>query len=210
MDTELSDEILAGKALAGDDSALEALVERYTSAVYNYARRLCGNDEEAQDITQDALVKVWANLGKFRSEQALFKTWLWRIVRNTVFDSLRKHTRAHTAFSAFDTEDGNALTDSLTDNEPMQDERYAQAEDAAMLEKALQQLPIPARDVLLLRYREELTFDEIGATLDEPLNTVKSRHRRALESLRKIIEGADFPPLPARERVGSNKHQTTN
>ena len=187
MNAELSDEGLAERSLVGDDAALAELLERYTSPVYNYARRLCGNDEEAQDIAQDALVKVWANLGKFQSGQALFKTWLWRIVRNTTFDALRKHAHAHAAFSAFDTEEGNVLVDTLVDDAPMQDEMYAQAEDAAMLEKALQQLAPPARDVLLLRYKEHLTFEEIGETLKEPLTTVKSRHRRALESLRKIL-----------------------
>jgi len=188
MNDELSDEGLVGRSLRGDDAALAELLERYTSPVYNYARRLCGNEEEAQDITQDALVKVWANLGKFQSGQALFKTWLWRIVRNTTFDALRKHAHSHAAFSAFDTEEGNVLTDTIADTEPMQDEMYAQAEDAAMLEKALQQLAAPARDVLLLRYKEHLTFEEIGETLEEPLNTVKSRHRRALESLRKLLD----------------------
>ncbi len=188
MSIEQSDAELLDAYSNGDDIALGMLINRYMRAVYNYARRLCGSDTEAQDITQDALVKVWANIGKFDKERALFKTWLWRIVRNTTFDSLRKHAHSHTPFSSFDTEDGNTITDTSSDGLPMPDELFAKAEDAATLERALQKLTPPARDVLLLHYHEHLTFDEIGTTLNESINTVKSRHRRALESLRKIIQ----------------------
>ncbi len=191
MDTHesgISDEELAIACSSGNDAALAVLIDRYMPSVYNYARRMCGNDTEAQDIAQDALVKVWINIKKFNNERASFKTWLWRIVRNTTFDSLRKHAHAHTPFSNFDTEEGNTIIDTASDELPMQDELFAQAEDAEMLEKALQKLSPPARDMLLLRYKESMTFEEIGATLGEPTNTVKSRHRRALESLRKLIQ----------------------
>ena len=189
MDTRqtITDEELAYACTKGDNNALKELIEKYTTAIYNYARRMCGNDDEAQDITQDALIKVWSKINTFKNEQASFKTWMWRIVRNTTFDALRKHTRANTPFSSFDTEDENVIIDTVTDNTPAQDELYAQAEDAKTLESALQKLPAQARDVLLLKYREHMTFDEIGTTLGEPLNTVKSRHRRALERLKKIL-----------------------
>jgi len=183
---DLSDEELIDAYLGGDEDAFPLLLQRHLADVYNFARRL-GGGEDADDVTQEVFLKVWKNLKLYRRANAKFRTWLFSIARNTTIDFLRK--KKHIAFSEFDTpEGGNPLTETLADETPEPDELFAQAESAQQLERALQALSPRAREVLLLRYREDLTFDEIGAVLKEPLNTVKSRHRRALAALRDILK----------------------
>ena len=193
MEIDMSDESLTEDCLKGNDTALVLLIDRYTPIAYNYVRRLCGNDEEASDITQDSIIKMWRNIGSFKKEKGSFKTWIWKIIRNTTFDALRKRPHANIAFSAFDKEEGNAITDNLASEGPLQNEMFAHAEDVATLEIAMQKLSPQARDVLLLRYQEGLTFEEIGTTLNKPLNTVKSRHHRAIKSLKDIIGETNAP-----------------
>ena len=93
-------------------------------------------------------------------------------------------------FSQFETEEGvNVLTETVPDTEELPDALLIKLEDAKELRKTLEKLPPKAREVLLLYYTNDLTFEDIGEMLGEPTNTVKSRHRRALQSLRKILQG---------------------
>ncbi|MDE2213319.1 MAG: sigma-70 family RNA polymerase sigma factor [Patescibacteria group bacterium] len=182
-----TDEALIAAYLAGEEEAFTTLVDRHLSSVYDFAFRLCGNTHEAEDIAQETFLKAWHNLKKYRSQSARVRTWLFTIARNTTVDHLRR--RRSTALSEFERDDGsNYLTDTLPDTAPLPDEAFAEAENIEMLEEALEKLPVRAREVLILHFREELTFEEIGAILNEPLNTVKSRHRRALIALRKLVE----------------------
>lgn len=92
-------------------------------------------------------------------------------------------------FSDFENDDGgNSLTESLSDSEPLPDEIFAKAEEKNILDNALAELSPAHREVLFLHYNELFTFDEIGKVLGKSLNTVKSRHRRALMKLRKILK----------------------
>ena len=186
-ETERGDAELIADHVRGDESAFPILLERYLKQIYNFALRQCGSSEDAEDIAQETFLKAWKNLGKYRRESAQFRTWLFHIARNTTIDYLRK--KKHVAFSEFDTEEGgNFLTETLADEEPLADELFFRAQNAQMIEDSLTKLPPRSREVLLLRYREGLTFDEIGEVLSEPLNTAKSRHRRALQALRNIVE----------------------
>jgi len=129
---------------------------------------------------------MWRNLKKYRLGEN-FKTWLFTIARNTAIDYMRK--KRNFAFSDFENDEGeNALTESLTDLEPLPDEIFAKAEEKKLLEYALDKLSLPHRETILLYYNEHLTFDEIGEILDQSINTVKSRHRRALLKLRGLLD----------------------
>ena len=177
------DELIAGY-LAGNENYFEQLVARHLQSVYNFTLRFVGAGD-ADDVTQEAFLKAWKSIRKFRRGQS-FKTWIFTIARNTALDALRK--KKHRPFSDFDRDDGsNAIADSLADTEPLADEVFGRLTDAKVLDAALAKLSPDAREVLLLRYREELTFDEIGKVMHQPLNTVKSRHRRALAALRDIL-----------------------
>jgi RNA polymerase sigma-70 factor (ECF subfamily) len=183
---ERSDEELVADCVAGDEEAFSLLVERHLKTVFSFAVRLVGNTQEAEDITQETFLKAWRNLNRYRSEASKFKTWILHIARNASIDHLRK--RKHVAFSEFDTNGGqNVLVETLADDSELPDELFAKAEDAQRVMQAVDSLPSDAREVLLLHYTNGLTFFEIGELLGQPQNTVKSRHHRAIQSLKKML-----------------------
>lgn len=190
-----NDQRLIADYLNGDESAITILIDRHLKAVFNFTYRLVGNRQDAEDIAQETFLKMWRGLKKFRQNEN-FKTWLFTIARNTAIDSLRK--KKNIAFSVFSArggsassgendEDYNPLVESLTDTEPLPDEIFAKAEEKNVLDNALAKLSPARREVLLLHYNEHFTFDEIGKVSGESPNTVKSRHRRALAELRKLL-----------------------
>jgi RNA polymerase sigma-70 factor (ECF subfamily) len=184
---ERSDRQLIADALKGDDDAFAFLVHRHLSAVYNFAYRFGGRDE-ADDIAQETFFKVWKNLKKFHPD-GNFKTWLFQIARNTTIDHMRK--KRDLAFSKFENAEGeNFLEETLADTEPLADEIFARAEKEKHLEKTIEKLSPIYREVLLLYYQNNFTFEEIAKILKKPLDTVKSQHRRALERLRKLLGGS--------------------
>lgn len=180
-----TDQQLVADYLNGEEGVLPELINRYLKPAYNFAYRLTGNAQDAQDISQETFLKMWKNLKKYRPEES-FKTWLFTIARNTAFDLMRK--KRNLVFSDIS---GNSTEDSfeekLADEFSLPaDEIISQMENKKMLDDLLAQLPYNYREVILLHYLDELTFDEIGKILGKPLNTVKSWHRRALLELRKL------------------------
>lgn len=159
----------------------EVIMNRYLKSVYNFAFRLSGNEGEASDITQEVFIKVWKNIKKFDPDKN-FKTWIFAVARNTTFDYLRKRKSIY--FS--DEED-------VADIEPLPDEIFIRKELGKELENALSKIRLDFREIILLRYTEELTFEEISEIVGKPLNTVKSHHLRALSALRKLLTNSPNP-----------------
>jgi RNA polymerase sigma-70 factor (ECF subfamily) len=182
-----SDEEIIKEYLAGDDESLKTLIDKYTSSIYNFSARFVGVDN-AKDITQDVFLKVWRNIKKFDSDKASFKTWIFRIARNTITDFLRKKKSVN--FSSLDTEEGT-FEENIPDEIILQDEIFSKLEDVEMLNKILDKIPINYREILVLYYQEDMTFKEIGGMLGKPLNTVKSYHHRALI----LLKGEIAPKL---------------
>lgn len=185
---EVDDRKLIEDYLAGDSEALATLIQHNLTLVYRFVFRMVSDHQEAEEVTQDTFVKVWRNAKKYNPEQS-FRTWLLSIAHNTAIDLLRK--RRSFVFSDFDTDDGKGMSmeESIVDPEPLPMEILMRAEEKMLLEGALAQLSLVHREVLILHYQEQLTFNEIGVILNKPLNTVKSHHRRGLAALRKILEG---------------------
>lgn len=183
---EIDDQQLISDGLSGDEEAITFLIDRHLKSVFNFIYRLVGKSKDAEDITQETFVKMWRNLKKYRHSDN-FKTWLFTIARNTAIDWMRK--KKSVAFSDFENEEGeNLFTDNLRDPEPLPDEIFAKAEEKNLLREKLDSLSPSHREIIFLYYTEHLTFSEIGAILGKSLNTVKSRHRRALMELRKLLE----------------------
>lgn len=181
----LSDAQLVSGYLRGDKEALQILISRYLKQVYSFVYRNVGNARDAEDITQETFVKVWRNLKKFNQEKK-FKTWIFKIAQNTCFDFFRK--KKPVPFSEFENEEGdNTIAETVADPAPLPEEIFDRENLAQELSAAIETLPPKYRAVLFLHYNDHLTFQEIAELLGEPLDTVKSRHRRAVIALRKIL-----------------------
>ncbi len=182
----ISDQILIRKYLQGDEKSLEALILAYLKPIYSFTYRYVGNAQDAEDITQEVFVKVWRHLKRFNQNKS-FKTWVFAIAKNTAIDFLKK--KKTIPFSEFENEAGeNMLTETLANPAPLPQELLERAGAAQILSSAIDKLSLNYRMVLFLRYNDHFNFREIAESLGESLNTVKSRHRRALIMMRKLLE----------------------
>ncbi len=171
----------------GDQKFIE-LLNQHLKPVYNFVYRIVRNKEDAEDISQDTFFKVWKNLQKYDARES-FKTWLFAIARNTAIDHLRKK-KSFVFSDLAGEEDDSRFEESIADPSPIPDEIFAMAEKKKMLEEMLSKISPIYRQVLLLRYQNGLTFEEIGKVLKKTLNTVKSQHRRGLSLLKKLLTDA--------------------
>jgi len=183
--TELNDEELISGYLAGDKKSLEILIGRYLKPIYNFVYYYIGDVPSAEDVTQDVFVRVWRKIKKF-DEHKNFKTWIFSIAKNAALDFLKK--KKAVPFSELENEEGEStITETVADPAPLPDELFARVDLSKLISGALAELSPIDRSVLLLHHYNQFTFEEAAETLGEPLNTVKSRYRRALIKLRKIL-----------------------
>jgi len=172
-----ADEQLVANYLKGDEESLEILIKRYLKPIFSFTYRYVGNSQEAEDITQDVFIKIWRNLKKFDRNRS-FKIWIFAIAKNTSIDWLKK--KKAIPFSNFENEKGeNSLINKLAD--------FILPPKEPLLGIAIERLPSKYRTTLSLRYNDQFTFREIAETLGESINTVKSKHRRGISLLRKIL-----------------------
>jgi RNA polymerase sigma-70 factor (ECF subfamily) len=172
----------------GSELAMTTLVNRYVSLVYNLIVRLVGDRREAEDLTQETFMKMWKALSRFDTEKN-FKTWIFAIARNTAIDYLRK--KKPILFSRLNSENDEGETrfeDNLADDAILADEAFDRKQSVGALEKAMQTLSLDERVIIILHESDEMTFEEIADVMSKPMNTIKSRYRRALQKLRGVIE----------------------
>lgn len=181
---ELSDLELIEQAIKGQDEALAALIQRYITLVYRFLCRLVGDSATAEDLAQETFLKAWKGLPGF-DRKKVFKTWIFSIAKHTAIDFLRK--RQPIPFAAFEDEEMPDFSEHIVDTQPLPTELAERADLAAELQRGLDQLNPDARSVVLMHETEELTFQEISEIMQESLNTVKSRYRRAILGLRRIL-----------------------
>ncbi len=161
----------------GDEKALTLLIQRYFSSVYRFLARMVGDATVAEDLTQETFVKTWKNLGQFDVHKT-FKPWLFSIARNAAIDNLRK--KRPLSFSSLEEEDQASFSDILPDPRVLSPTLLEQADIKQQVADALDQLPPKTKAIVLMHETEELTFQQIADSLNEPMNTVKSRYRRGL------------------------------
>ena len=182
----LSDEELARAYIKGDNEALNALIARYLNSVYNFIFKYVHNEYAAEDVTQEVFLKLWKNINKYDAKYK-FKTWLYTIAKNTALDHLKK--KGLIAFSdmvSVENEDG-FYDPALTTTDFLPEKILEKIEDVSMINHAVKTLSPKYREVLTLYYNSELNFREIAQLLKESINTVKTRHRRALLTLKKQL-----------------------
>lgn len=181
------------RAARGDAEAFRQLVEAYQTPAYRLAARMCGPDS-AEDVTQEAFLAAWRALPEFRGD-CRFSTWLYRLVSNAAIDCLRREKKHR------DTGDVDDLE--LPDGGPSPQEQAERSDTRNAVRRALDRLSPEHRQVLLLRFMQELDYGEIARALDVSEGTVKSRINRAKSKLREVLAAGNFfdagPVLPTEE-----------
>lgn len=193
-----SDEFLLTQHKQGDPHAFRELVERYTPAIYNLAYRFLRDPMEAENVAQETFLRVIAAVERIRLDVP-FKPYLFRIAVNLCHDLARK--KKPTLFTDLDPRESDAA-ESLADNAPAPWERLENEELGAHLNAALEDLPVPYRTVITLRYGEDFSYEEIAQTLSLPLNTVRTHLRRAKQQLRVKLETGVKSSLQGDRNVG--------
>ncbi|CAG5078135.1 RNA polymerase sigma factor; sigW [Thermobacillus xylanilyticus] len=178
---------LARKALKGDQQAFAEIVGLYQDKLYHMAFRMLGSRQEAEDVVQEAFLRVYRNLDRY-DEGMKFSTWIYRIATNLCIDRLRKR-KATYSLDAESTEheglDGYAVIPS-DDRTP--ESEMLLSETQRIVRQAIDTLPAKYKSVMVLRYLHDLSLQEIGEVLDMPVTTVKTRVHRGREYLRKKLE----------------------
>lgn len=180
-----SDKQIIKEYLSGDEAAFSELVKKYLKPVYNFIFRLVNDRDVAEDLTQDTFVKVWKNFHRYNQARS-FRTWLFTIAKNTTFDYFKK--KKEIPFSRFMDEEGESWLENIEDENFLPDEILERKNLAEEFEKILSKIPLYYRVILLLHYKEEFSLHEIAEILDEPYNTIKSRHQRGIIKLKKFFE----------------------
>lgn len=187
-DDKRDDRQLVRCFLSGDDSAFEALVKKYLSHLYNFIFLFTHDQNVTEDLAQETFIKAWKHIKRFDQEKN-FKTWLFTIAKNTTFDSFKK--KKSIPFSFFRDDEGKNMLETVSDDGILPDEMIGKAEETEDLNQALERIPELYRALLVLAYREDFSLKEIAVILDEPYNTIKSRHQRAIQLLRKAFVDMD-------------------
>ena len=171
-----------------DVGLLDELIVRYQHRLLRYLLYLTSNREMAEDLFQEVWMRVLVRGGQFNG-QARFDTWLFTIARNLVIDQRRKKTMA-SLDELFDggSEDDRPMSFEVADGEPTPFELLSHLEDRQQIAAALLTLDTLYREVLVLRFHEELSLEEIAQVTHAPLSTVKSRLYRGLAAIKPVIE----------------------
>jgi RNA polymerase sigma-70 factor, ECF subfamily len=188
--TEATDEALMIRFQAGDRAAFTLLVRRHQGPLFNFALRYLRSSPLAQEVVQDAFVRVVQNAAEFKHE-ARFSTWLYTIARNLCIDQTRKRAlRKHPSLDEpkkAEEGDGPSLGEQTADGRANVERAVVSLEIRERVLAAVQQLPEEQREVFLMREGSNLPFKEIAEIVGVPENTVKSRMRYALERLQEAL-----------------------
>ncbi len=192
MDT---DELIR-RSLDGEEEAFAQLIANYQHKIYNIAYRFFNNTYDAQDITQETLIKIYRALSSYQVGRS-FGSWVYMITINNCRD-LAKQRKRHPSFS-LDDEEKTHLAAALADCGPTPEKCVLDQEAETILKQMISDLPEIYREAIILREIAGLRYEEISDTLDLSLGTVKSRINRGRLLLReKIIESREHSFLDDR------------
>lgn len=171
-----------------DPEVLDRLIEQYQHRLFRYLVFFTRDRHLAEDLFQDTWIRVLER-GRQYSSRYKFETWLLSIARNLAIDHMRR--KSMISFSELETdhdEESRAFDVPDTESTTVY-ERILQQEEAAGVGTALEHLPVLYREVLVLRFHQDMALDEIAGVIGTPLSTVKSRLHRGLDMMQKRLEG---------------------
>mgnify|MGYP005684937297 CR=1 FL=1 len=174
---------LIAEAKAGNQAAMEALLQPYEDSVFRFLVQRLGNAHDAADVAQDSFVKALRGLKNYRDE-GKFQAWLFQIARNESLNFMKKRNRYSTATV---NEEGESRFDQEADPGPTAVESIVQGERHEMVRDCVSELPETEREVVTLRLDQDITFREIAEITQSPLNTVLGRMRNASKRLRECF-----------------------
>ncbi len=176
----LSDELLARQAQLGDKQAFFTLYNRYLNKVYNRVKSKIPA-QEAEDVTQDVFFAVSRSLKSYKQE-ARFNTWLYTIVNRQIADFYRRRGRRSNPVEVeVDLENGERVASSFDSGD---------IDQRLLIQRALDSLPDHYQEIILMRFADGLTFNEIAQERDQSLEAIKSLYRRAIQAARTAMDEA--------------------
>jgi RNA polymerase sigma-70 factor (ECF subfamily) len=177
---DLGLQLLVLRCQAGDERAFAQLLDDFGPRTLRYLRGLLGDD--AEDVHQEVWLAVYRSIATLARPQA-FRTWLFSTTRRRAIDQLRRQRREQTLL-ADSQDDAGEIHDAPGDAAPML--------DAGGIEQVLATLPATQREVLLLRYRDGMSYSEIAVIIGRPVGTVRTRIHHGKRKLRELLERGDI------------------
>jgi RNA polymerase sigma-70 factor, ECF subfamily len=165
---------------SGNEPAFNELVKRYHNRLYFIVKKMVENHDDADDILQDVFIKVYKSLRDFRGESN-FYTWLYRIAVNYSINFLNKKKIKN--FFRYDD-----LIRPMVSNEPIPDEILEKHEQSAMIEKAIQSLPKMQKMTFIMRYYDEMPYEEISKILKKSVGALKANYFHAFKKIEEYMK----------------------
>lgn len=182
-----------------DPALLDDLIVQYQHRLLRYLLYLTGNRELAEDLFQETWMRVLVRGSQFNGNSR-FDTWLFTIARNLVIDVRRRRQMSSLEELCENNDDDRPFEVPSQEKTPF--DHLATLEHGELVAEALLQLEPLHREVLVLRFHEEMSLEEIARVTRAPLSTVKSRLYRGLAALRPRVEAATRPPAATADRLG--------
>ena len=181
MDQKTDAEIIA-RVLNGDKQSYALLVEAYTGPIFNLAYRMTGSLEDAEDLTQETFIRAYQNLHRFDRDKKFF-TWLYTIGINLIRNHLKKNEREVAHFVAANyAEEHQAQEHTREEGGTLSEDRMIR------LEQVIRNLPVDLREAIILKFVQDLTFEEVANVTGDSVSAVKMRIYRGLEKIKQMME----------------------
>ena len=188
--SEMAD--LAARCLAGDAAAWEKLARTQHRRIYGICYRFTGSQSDAEDLTQEAFLKMYRNLASFDPAKGGFTTWLTTLTRNLLVDNYRRSRMDRASDSLDETydgeDDGMTRGDRLADGGKTQEQLVSGMQLRAQIQEALKQVSPELREAVILRDLEDMDYKDIAEVLGVPQGTVKSRISRGRAELARLLK----------------------
>ena len=174
--------------LAGNSNSFSYIVDRHKNKAYNLAFRICGNHQEAEELTQDSFVKAYKSLGGFKMKSS-FATWLYRIVYNTAISHVRIKKKGVLSLEDFPADATDFIGSNTSEEEAEREYR------SSLVNFALQKIAEEERGLISLYYYDELSTDEISDITGITKSNIKVKLFRARQKMQEIIEKVEKKKL---------------
>ena len=174
-------------ALAGKQSAYEALLKRYKNGIYSMIYQMIRNREETEDLVQETFIKAFNSLENYNKNYA-FSTWLYKIAFNHCIDAIRKKKLKTLPLDKPIKLRNGEVFHQVSDESQTPEADFLFTEKRKQIQKAIDNLPEKYRITIILRHKEERSYEEISQILNIPIGTVKARIFRAREILKKKLQ----------------------